>query len=638
MAKAKPKAASAPEADQPVALVPLTDLYIHPLNARSEPPAADIEALADSIADLGLLQNLAGFLDPASPADMAHKIGIVAGGRRLRAVKLLCERDGRDAAEVRIPVRVTATEETARLWASAENAAREALHPADEVRAYGRMADAGAEPDRIAKAFAVTVRHVRQRLRLAQLPVEALDALRAGDITLDQAAALTTARDEETCIEVLTATIKGQGYYSSGPDAIRNRLTQATVSASDRRITFIGLDAYRAAGGRVQEDLFTDATRLLDEDIVQKLFNDVLQGAAWSERTARGWKWVEIIHEAWPDYNAAAGMQRIQKVPLDLPEADIEELEALSERAEAEILSDEDQARFEELEARAEGDYAEEDIASSGGWLYVDRDGDLCFHGPYRRPEDEPNRSPEEEGEGEVTVAKPESAALSASLTQDLARIRLAALQVAVMADSSLIWDLLAWHLSGSVVPYGQPLGISLTVQNVQPDFPAGTEIPARLTDGDSVPHTAQTAATVEAFTAFRKRSSIDKGRILDRVIARALVDGRDYLPALAALVAPDVRRIWTPTATGYLSRLPVARLDRIWCDLVPDGLEPSHAKFRALKKGEKAQLLHKLFNDLDFREAIGTSRDTNEEIDIWLPAELQWPEVEAPEAQEAAA
>src|SRR5690606_26228469 len=116
-------------------------------NARSEPPAADIEALAESIADIGVIQNLAGFLDPATPADIAHKIGIVAGGRRLRALGLLCARDGRDPAETRVPVRVTDNEDTARLWASAENAAREALHPADEVRAYGRMAAAGAEPE-----------------------------------------------------------------------------------------------------------------------------------------------------------------------------------------------------------------------------------------------------------------------------------------------------------------------------------------------------------------------------------------------------------------------------------------------------------------------------------------------------------
>jgi len=628
------KPAKAAEAEASTVLVPLADLYIHPLNARSEPPAADIAALADSIADLGLLQNLAGFAEPAVAG-----LGIVAGGRRLRALQLLCTRDGRDPAETRVPVRVTDDEATARLWASAENAAREALHPADEVRAYGRMQASGADPERIAKAFAVTVRHVRQRLRLAQLPVEALDALRGGEITLDQAAALTAARDDESCIEALTAAIKNQGYYNSGPDAIRNRLAQASVSATDRRVRYIGLDAYRAAGGRVQEDLFTDATRLLDEEIVAQLFGEALQAAARAEQAARGWMWIEINLDSWPDYTTSGRMQRIQKVPLDLPDADIEELEDLTLRAEVEVLPEKDEARLEDLETRAEGDYAEEDIATSGGWIYVDGDGDLCFHGPYRRPEDDPGRAPGEDGDQAVAVAARESAAISGSLLADLARIRLAALQAAVMQDPPLIWDLLQWQMSGTVVSYGQPLDLTLTPQNIQPEILAGTEVPSRLTDGDSVPHKDQTYATAEAFLAFRNLDSSAKGRILDRTIARAIIDGRDYLPALAALAQPYVRRIWTPTAAGYFSRLPVAHLDRIWCSLVDDGLEPTHAKFRALKKGEKAQLLHKLFNDADFREAIGTSREANAAIDCWLPEQLQWPAVETPEtnAEEAA-
>ncbi len=637
MAKAKPQAAPAPEADQPVALVPLSDLYIHPLNARSEPPAADIEARADSIGDLGLLQNLAGFTDPALPADIDHKIGIVAGGRRLRALGLLCARDGRDPAETRVPVRVTANEETARLWASAENAAREALHPADEVRAYGRMAAAGAEPERIARAFAVTVRHVRQRLRLAQLPGPALDALRAGEITLDQAAALTAARDDEAALEALAAVAGKPGYYNSGPDAIRNRLAQASVSGTDRRVRYIGVDAYREAGGRVQEDLFTDATRLLDEDVVQHLFAEKLQAAAEAEKETKGWKWIEVTLEAWPDYNATRGLQHIEPVPLDLPEADIEEMEALSERGGYEELTPAEQERLEYLETRAIGNYAEEDVATSGLWFYVDGAGELCARGPFRRPEDDPNREREAEGGEEVTVAKPESAALSSSLVEDLNRIRLAALQVAIGDDFSVAYDLLEWHFSGEMGPWDRPLALSPTSQDICPDKTDGFDLPKRALAFDDAP--ANGRATAASFAAFRSRPSKDKGEMLARAIARCVIghEGRDYLCALAAEIRPDVRRIWTPTASGYLSRLPVARLDRIWCDLVPDGLEPTHAKFRALKKGEKAQLLHKLFNDADFREGIGTSREVNETIDTWLPAELQWPEVETAEAQEAA-
>ena len=632
MAKARKAPAPAAAIIEPVALIPLADLYIHPLNARSEPPAADIEALADSIGELGLLQNLAGFSDPGTP----DAIGVVAGGRRLRALIRLSERDGRRLAETTVPVRLTDSEETARLWASAENSAREALHPADEVRAYGRMAATGADPDRIAKAFAVTVRHVRQRLRLAQLPEPALDALRGGEITLDQAGALTTARDDEALMEELSK-VKGQSgaSYWGGADAIRNRLANASVSLTDRRAVYIGLDAYRQNDGWVQEDLFSSAVRLLDEDVVQRLFEDKLARAAVAEMGS-GWKWVEVIHDQWADYKLSEKMERIHRVPVDLPEADLDELQTLADKSETGELSALELDRFEELEHRAAGDYRDEDIATSGLWLYVDRDGDLSKHGPFRRPEDDPNR-PESEGEDTVTVAKSESAALSSGVAEDLKRIRLAALQLAVGDDSSLIGDLLAWQFSFYNHPYHSPLGLSATRQVIKPEKPEGLELPRRLTEPDDAPLVAK-AGSVAAFHEFRTQPTIDKGRAMDRAVARLILGDKDYLPALAALCEPNVRRICTPTASAFFSRIPAARLDAIWAELVPDTLEPNHAKFRAEKKGDTAQLLHKLFNSADFREAVGTSREINEAIDAWLPPELQWPQVEASEEGGAAA
>ena len=81
MAKPRKAAAPAEPTGETVAMVPLADLYIHPLNVRSEPPAADIEALAGSIGDIGLLQNLAGYLDPAKPGGLmkrAESIGLSA--------------------------------------------------------------------------------------------------------------------------------------------------------------------------------------------------------------------------------------------------------------------------------------------------------------------------------------------------------------------------------------------------------------------------------------------------------------------------------------------------------------------------------------------------------------------------------
>ena len=151
------------------------------------PTEAEIDALALSLRTVGLLQNLAGFQE----AD--DRIAIVAGGRRWRALAKIAAEDG---AAPLIPVRVTDDPEQARAWASAENAARMALNPADEIAAYGEMARAGAPVDTIARAFAVSARHVRGRLRLAGLAPVVLSALRGGELTLDAAAAYTVTEDQ----------------------------------------------------------------------------------------------------------------------------------------------------------------------------------------------------------------------------------------------------------------------------------------------------------------------------------------------------------------------------------------------------------------------------------------------------------
>lgn len=624
-------------ARHPTMMIPLSDLYMHPLNVRSEPPPEDIAALADSISELGLLQNLAGYADVTNPDRSSGQVGIVAGGRRLRALMLLATRESRDPATTTVLVRVTLSEDEARLWASAENTARQALHPVDEVRAYARMAASGADVTKISIAFAVRDQHVRQRLRLAQLPDEALAALRRNEINLDQAAALTSARSDEALLTELTR-ITTSNWSISAAD-IRNKLAADSIRADDRRAIFVGLQAYRDAGGQVLEDLFTDRVRLLDEPLLDSLFTGKLAEAAAGEQST-GWKWVQHWTAAHPDWSASRDMQTIKRIPGELPDGDIEDLDRLSEMAEQGDLSDEDQVRFEDLSARAEGDYSDEDIASSGLWLYVDHHGALCTYGPYRRSQDDPNREPSGDDEtegGMATAAKPESRALSASLLEDLKRIRLADLQLHVGERAELMLDLLAYKLSGELAPYPSPINFSPTRQQIEPEKTEGFLPPHCLLAPDEAELKARAKVSPEGFTAFRALGKKHRNDVLARGLARLLGDN-DLGPMLADIAGTNPRAIWTPTASAYFKRLPVSALDDIWCDLVPDERSPSYAGFRAQSKADKAANLHCLFNIDSFREAIGLSRDQNARIDAWLPAELQWPAVEIATTQEQAA
>ena len=258
--------------------IPLHDLYLSDMNPRQEADPEGIALLADSIAIIGLIQPIAGFRDGQG------KVGIVAGGRRWRAIKLAIERDPELTAHrpelAFIPTRLAPDAATARAWAAVENTAREDLHPADEIRAFGRMREGGADVSTIARTFGITEAHVYRRLALALLPSPVLDALKAGEITLGTAKAFTIAHDEALSLTVL--------------DQIRSReisehrvrqmlLPEAINAGNDRRARFVGIDAYRAAGGRATADLFADATLLHDGELLDRLFREKLTTDAAAE-------------------------------------------------------------------------------------------------------------------------------------------------------------------------------------------------------------------------------------------------------------------------------------------------------------------------------------------------------------------
>ncbi len=153
----------------PIEQIALSDLYLSDLNPRKLFSPEGIKALAENIREHGLIQNLAGLRDETG------KVGIVAGGRRLRALALLQD----DPRFATVSVKIAPDTETAEIWASSENHLREQPHPADEIREYGAMAARGARVPSIALAFGVSEQHVNRRLKLAGVHIAVLDALKA---------------------------------------------------------------------------------------------------------------------------------------------------------------------------------------------------------------------------------------------------------------------------------------------------------------------------------------------------------------------------------------------------------------------------------------------------------------------------
>ncbi|RJL01175.1 ParB/RepB/Spo0J family partition protein [Paracoccus aestuarii] len=609
--------------------VPLADLYLSDLNPRQDADPEGIDLLADSIAMIGLIQNLSGLMDAEG------RVGIVAGGRRLRAIARAIERDpavtARHPELAAIPVRLAPDAATARAWASVENAAREDLHPADEIRAYGRMKEAGAEVSAIARSFGKTEAHVYRRLALAALPAPVLDALKAGEISLGTAKLFTLSQDEALSLQVLDEV--------RGRDVSEHRLKQAlqpdTISANDRRARFVGLDAYEAAGGRLTRDLFSDNVALHDADLLDRLFADKLDEEA--RRIGAGWRWTEISAESYLSYEITAKLDRLYPVGGDLTEDEAERYDALAELAEAEALDEAEQAEFEALTTILDGDFTEAQRAVGGHYLYVQQDGTLRLNGPWLRPEhrDEAiaagvltGRADHRTGSGGAAEPAPKSP-YSGALVSDMKAIRLAAIQSALLDKPELVFDLLAFGLSLAS-------GVSTHVFDLTPGRPTncptkpeGLDRPARL-DHAPAAHEGWSRPDLRvddlpaAFRAFVAAGKKARNAALAEGIARTLpygAGGSDFFTVIETDSGASIRKVWTPTAENFFGRVSADYLEGLLLSLT--GCDPQGSGFKAFKgqkKAEKAATLERLFSDADYQRLWQIDAEKKARIDAWLP------------------
>ncbi len=180
--------------------IPLSCLALAPENVRKTPPdeAADAQLVA-SIKAHGLLENLVARADDPAE-DGAERYAVVAGGRRLAALKALAE-DGTFDADHPVPCKIAANGDAGEL-SLAENVVRIAMHPADQVVAFSRLAQDGSTVAAIAARFGVTERLVEQRLRLGNAAPELLDAYRSDEIDLEtlKAFSVTTDHDRQRAV------------------------------------------------------------------------------------------------------------------------------------------------------------------------------------------------------------------------------------------------------------------------------------------------------------------------------------------------------------------------------------------------------------------------------------------------------
>jgi ParB family chromosome partitioning protein len=165
--------------------IPLNKLVPSAANVRRTTRDAGVAELAASIAAHGLLQSLSvrPVLDGEGQGSGEYEV--VAGGRRLAAMRLLAKRKAM-AKSAPVPCLVQAAGEPEEL-SLAENVVREPLHQADQFETFRRLHEVhGLGTEEIAAHFGVTSAVVRQRLRLGAASPVLLALYREGPINLDQ--------------------------------------------------------------------------------------------------------------------------------------------------------------------------------------------------------------------------------------------------------------------------------------------------------------------------------------------------------------------------------------------------------------------------------------------------------------------
>ncbi|MCP3476679.1 ParB N-terminal domain-containing protein [Bradyrhizobium sp. CCGUVB1N3] len=566
-----------------IVMVPLGKLKKSPKNVRKVPHTdGEIAALAASIASVGMLQF--PVIEPElGPKHKPTGNFLVNAGEGRRLAQLLRAKRKEIAKDEPIPC-VIDTEHSATEISLAENTIRSNMHPADEFEAFAELNQKeGMSPEDIAGRYGVTAAVVKQRLKLGAVSPSLLTLYREGEMNLDQLTAFAITDDH-----VRQEQVWAELGWDKSRQAILWALTEGQVAADDRRVSFIGLEAYEAAGGTVIRDLFDedDGGYLTDAPLLTRLVREKLQRLAETVM-AEGWKWVQVDVEY--DYQRTASMATIDTVPRPLSDEEQqqftalqEELERISNEAEENGEAEDTYAEIERLEAEiakfSEETFLPEGIARAGAFVALGNNGEARIERGYLRPEDVKIKEGEGGADGKpASQTAKEADGLSAALTAELTAHRTAALQndLAQAPDLALI---AVTHALTAKAFYRfadvSCLGLSLNEASLSgaasdiADSIAGKAIAERHAAWE-----ARMPESGEALWAFVASLAMNELLALLAHCASLSLDAVQrpgshsrgaaltHADTLAKAMPHDMTRYWQPTVANYLGRVSKERI-----------------------------------------------------------------------------
>ena len=564
------------------------DLRHSPLNVRKS-KRKHIEALADDIAAHGLIHNLVGYKNGKGYA-------VVAGGRRLEAIRLLKKQD-RLPEDFSVPVSICSRQEAIEL-SLAENQSRDDMHPADAIEAYGHLAADGMASDDIAARFGVTVPHVNRILSLAALHPDIRAALARDEIGLEAAKAYTLTLDQECQLRLF-------GEFGGSAHMVRRVLVDDKIATDSPLFDLVPLQAYLDAGGTLTRDLFSDGESGFADnaELVWTLARQCME-AVKEQYLAEGWPEVEIMDHQ-PDNFFALNHMRPQgrREPTGEEASQIAQLERQAEA----IAEDDPEAEHwnnAELRAideairqidRARQFYSDEQKADGRVLIFIGYNGALTIQPVTMRKA----KRAKDGGDNQ----KPER--FSRALCEAMRRIGLLAIREAVADNPDIALDLLIAALVEDRLAYGinSPLALRANPTAVQVDDALMAE--AQIADIEE--HADNLCAHIDRERLLGAIGELDiepKMRLLASLVA-TLIDANACLPDdFGKRLGIDMARKWRPTP-AYFARMTKAALLEL---LREECGEDASLNCRKLPKADLAE------------EAARRLGATN-----WLPPTLAW-------------
>ena len=659
--------------------IPLDRLERSPANVRrTEAGKTAFAELKASITAHGLIKNLVA-RSIGLAEDGSERFAVIAGARRLAALNELASK-GTIASDFPVPCRIIENGVSDTEISLAENVVRVAMHPADQVEAFGALALAGTTVADIAARFGVSERIVEQRLRLGHAAPELLDAYRENAIDLATLKAFAVTTDAARQMAVWEQ-VKDQGYRPTDWQ-IRRMLTEDRIPAGAALARYVGVDTYEAAGGPVLRDLFADEHEngvwLEDPALLMQLALDRLKVAA--DELATRWKWAEArLDVEWSDL---ARFGRVRPTPAEPTGEEKAEIERLHTRHDELVNMDEDawtDELIEEAEAieprlaqiqdaiKARAVFKPEDFAIAGCIVTVGNDGTLQLVQGLVKPEDmpadtdtatsgAPRDDAEDVGDGHASnsgiqapaVAGPampparpdpeaearKEAGVGIGLADDLRAVRTALVKAHLAEDFGASFDLMLFQMGRAVFTPGyhdHALDIAVRETADRPplrvnDDAFGDWSPgeAMLADRSSLPFDwLEIEDRQESFAALRALPEADKQRLFAACVARTVngqlafeADARPELEATVARLDIEFAAHVRPTAEMFWSRVRKDRMLSVAREVL--GVEWAHAH-RKDKKATLATAMETAFAKGD-SPPLGVTKEGHAAALAWAP------------------